>query len=257
MSWQYQAIMAAAILTGVVLSRVTQRGISLTRRERLAVGLGAFVGAMLGAKLPFALADWRQLLSGAAWFSDGKTILTGLVGGYFGVVVAKWSLGIHTRTGDSFAMPVAASVAVGRVGCFVAGCCYGSVTNVPWGVVFPAQGSLPRHPAQLYEAAFHATAAVALGSLRQEGKFRGNLMKLYIIAYAAYRFCTEFIRDEVPLWLDLTGYQWASLVLIVLFAGLWRRDAKQIAADEASNSEDSPSDEVETFNAPRSEGWGL
>lgn len=222
----YPVIIALAILTGVVLSRKTQRGVPLTDSQRLGVGVGAFVGAMLGAKLPFALTDWGELLSGGAWFSDGKTILTGLVGGYVGVVVAKWSLDIHARTGDSFAMPVAASVAVGRLGCFVAGCCYGRVTTLPWGVVFPEHGSLPRHPTQLYEAAFHALAAVVLGWLQRAGLFRGDLMKLYIIAYAGYRFLTEFLREEQPLWLDLTGYQWASLLLILLFAGIWWRDAK-------------------------------
>ena len=126
-------------------------------------------------------------------------------------------------------MPVAASIAVGRLGCFVAGCCYGCETTVPWGVVFPQHGSLPRHPTQLYEAAFHGLAAVSLNQLQQAGLFRGNLMKLYIIAYASYRFLTEFIRDEQPLWLSLTGYQWASLLLVVLFACLWWRNSRRIA----------------------------
>lgn len=237
MPWLYPFIIALAIGTGLVLSRQTQQGMPLAPRERLGIALGAFIGAMLGAKLPFALSDWQQLLSGAVWFSDGKTILTGLVGGYLGVVVAKWSLDVHTRTGDSFAMPVAASVAIGRLGCFVAGCCYGRETTLPWGVVFPEQGALPRHPTQLYEAAFHGVMAILLYYLQQDGVFRGNLMKLYIVAYATYRFFSEFLRDERPLWLDLTGYQWASLALIVWFAALWWYDAKQMSlADEGGTA---------------------
>lgn len=161
-----------------------------------------------------------------------------MAGGYLGVVVAKWSLGIRTRTGDSFAVPVAASVAVGRLGCFVAGCCYGRSTALPWGVVFAQHDSQPRHPTQLYEAAFHALAAVALYQLQRAGVFRGNLIKLYIIAYAAYRFLTEFLREEQPLWLDLTGYQWSALAMIVVFAGLWWHDAEPrrdaIAAEKRS-----------------------
>ena len=62
---------------------------------------------MIGAKLPFVLADWPGLLRGSAWFSDGKTIVLGLVGGYLGVVLAKWGLDIKTPTGDSFVLPVA------------------------------------------------------------------------------------------------------------------------------------------------------
>jgi hypothetical protein len=140
--WTYPLIIFAAIATGLFVSRRTQRTLPMEDWQRIGVAVGAFVGAMLGAKLPFVLSDWQELLNGRAWFADGKTILTGLAGGYLGVVVAKWSLGIHTRTGDSFAVPVAASVAVGRLGCFVAGCCYGTPTSLPWGVVF-AQHDVP------------------------------------------------------------------------------------------------------------------
>ncbi len=226
MSFWYQLIMAAAIVTGVLLSRLTRTATPLDDRQRVTVGVGAFVGAMLGAKLPFALSDWQELVNGAAWFGDGKTILTGLAGGYLGVVVAKWALDIHARTGDSFAMPVAASVAVGRLGCFVAGCCYGRPTDLPWGVVFAQHGGVPRHPTQLYEAAFHALMAWLLYLCQRAGMFQGNLMKLYIVAYAVFRFFTELIRDEQPLWLGLSGYQWAALALVVTFGGLWWHDAR-------------------------------
>jgi len=124
MNLTYTAIMMAAVATGVVLSRRSQRSMGLGAAERVGIGIGAFCGAMLGAKLPFVLSDWQGFLSGAAWFADGKTILCGLAGGYFGVELAKWALEIKTKTGDSFAVPVAASVAVGRLGCFFGGCCY-------------------------------------------------------------------------------------------------------------------------------------
>ena len=112
---------------------------------------------MIGAKLPFVLADWQGLLSGRAWFENGKTIVFGMVGGYFGVELAKALLGVRVKTGDSFAVPVAAAVAVGRLGCFAAGCCHGRSRALPWGVDFG--DGLRRHPTQLYESAFHSTAA--------------------------------------------------------------------------------------------------
>jgi hypothetical protein len=62
--------------------------LDLAAREKLGIGLGAFCGAMIGAKLPFVLADWEGLLTGAVWFADGKTLLCGLVGGYVGVELA-------------------------------------------------------------------------------------------------------------------------------------------------------------------------
>jgi phosphatidylglycerol---prolipoprotein diacylglyceryl transferase len=222
----YTLIMIAAVAVGAWLNRRTQGALPLSSAKRLGVGLGAFCGAMIGARLPFVLSDWQGFLSGAAWFSDGKTILCGLVGGYAGVEIAKWALDIRVKTGDSFAVPVAAAVGIGRVACFVGGCCYGTPTNLPWGVVFPSIDSLPRHPTQLYEAAFHLTAAAVLWDLQRQGAFRGQLIKLYILSYLAYRFATEFIRPEARLWASLTGYQWACLVLAPVFVGLWIRDSQ-------------------------------
>jgi len=216
--------MGLALITGFVLSRSSQKGLQLTRGERLGIGLGAFCGAMIGAKLPFALSDWDALVAGTAWFSNGKTILTGMVGGYFGVVIAKWSLDIHVRTGDSFVVPVAAAIAVGRWSCFLAGCCYGRPTNLPWGVVFPLVDDQLRHPTQIYESIFHAACAAVLLVLQRHGRFPGNLSKLYIIGYCGYRFFTEFVRPEVRFSSGLTGYQFASIAIVALFAWLWWRD---------------------------------
>lgn len=224
----YTLTMMLAVGAGLFLSRRSQQSLEVSPQEKLAIGLGAFCGAMLGAKLPFVLADWEGLLSGAAWFSNGKTILCGLVGGYFGVEVAKWTYGIRIKTGDSFAVPVAVSVGIGRVACFVGGCCYGTPTAVPWAVVFPTIDNLPRHPTQLYEAAFHLSMAAMLYVLQRRGLFRGQLIKLYILSYLVYRFATEFIRPEARLWQGLTGYQWAALGLMPVFVWLWWRDRREL-----------------------------
>jgi phosphatidylglycerol:prolipoprotein diacylglycerol transferase len=222
--WIYPVIMVSAVVTGIVLSRRTMPALGLSRVQRLGVALGAFVGAMIGAKLPFVLSDWQGLLSGRAWFDNGKTIVFGLVGGYFGVELAKRVLEIRVKTGDGFAVPVAAAVAVGRLGCFCAGCCYGSVTHLPWGVDFG--DGRPRHPTQLYEFLFHGAAALGLAWLQARGLFKGQLIKLYIMVYLVYRFFTELIRPEPRLGLGLTGYQWACLALLPVFGVLWLRDRR-------------------------------
>ncbi len=226
MNVTYSLIIAAALAVGFLAARRTQSGLQIARRDKLGICLGAYVGAMLGAKLPFVLSDWDGFVSGVAWFSSGKTILCGLVGGYFGVEVAKWTLDVNLKTGDTFAVPVPLSIAVGRLGCFFAGCCYGTPTELPWGVVFPSVDGLARHPTQLYESLFHLACAAVLAILRDHGLFRGQLIKLYIIVYAAYRFATEMIRPEARVWQGFTGYQAAALVIMALFAWLWWRDAR-------------------------------
>ena len=222
--WIYPWIMLASVATALALRSRTPQPAGLTSGQRWGIALGAFCGAMIGAKLPFALTDWQALLSGRVWFENGKTIVFGMVGGYVGVEVAKAMLGVRAKTGDGFAVPVAGAVAVGRLSCFAAGCCHGRPTGLPWGVDFG--DGLRRHPAQLYEMAFHATMAVILAVLQRRGLFRGQLIKLYIITYLLYRFATEFLRPEPVVAAGLTGYQWACLALVPGFAGLWVRDAR-------------------------------
>lgn len=222
----YTAIMILSIATAVLLKRRGDRSspLPLSPTQRWGIALGAFCGAMIGAKLPYLLLDPEGLVSGRAWFDNGKTILFGLVGGYFGVELAKAILEVKVKTGDSFAVPVAAAVAVGRLACFVGGCCFGKPTGLPWGVVF--HDGIPRHPTQLYEAAFHASAAGFLAWAGHRGLFRFQRIKLYLIAYLIYRFFTEFLRPEPIVALGLTAYQWGALALLPVFAWLWRRDAR-------------------------------
>mgnify|MGYP001295071864 CR=1 FL=1 len=221
----YVALMLTSIAVAAWLARGTQAALGLTVRQRVMVGLGAFTGAFLTAKLPFFLAaDWPEILSGRALFSDGKTIMFGLVGGYIGVEIAKRMAGVTVGTGDTFAVPVAVAVAIGRVACFTHGCCHGIQTRLPWGVDF-GDGVL-RHPTQLYESAFHLACAAAVAVLKRDGLFRGQLFKLYLLLYCTYRFATEFIRPEPRGWGGLTGYQWVALALVPVFVLLWWRDAR-------------------------------
>lgn len=221
----YPLLMLAALATGVFLRGRQRNPHRLTPLEQLWIGLGAFIGAMLFAKLPFVLLDPSGWRDGSALVLSGKTILFGLAGGYFGVELAKWRLGITIKTGDTFAVPVAGAIAVGRLACFVGSCCYGTPTALPWGVVFPRVDLEPRHPTQLYEFLFHTLAAFVLAWLQARGGFRDQLIKLYFISYCVYRIASEFIRPEARMLGGLTAYQWTSLILIAMFAWLWRRDA--------------------------------
>ncbi len=236
----YALIMLLAVSSGFLIAKITQRGLALSIWQRLGIGFGAFIGTMFGAKLPFLFESWGAFLSGATWFSNGKTILTGLVGGYLGVEVAKWALDIRAKTGDSFVVPVAVAIAIGRIGCFYAGCCYGQPTSLPWGVIFSSVDSQLRHPTQLYESIFHLTAAALFLWLGSRDLFSGNRVKLYLIGYAVYRFFTEWLRPEARIYAGVTGYQLGSLVIIALFVWLWIRDAASNQADPRSTSGTAP-----------------
>ena len=75
--------MLLAIMSALMLVQKRQQRLTLNDRQRMAIGLSAFLGAMLGAKLPFLLdRDWSGVVSPTLWLSDGKTILGGIFGGY-------------------------------------------------------------------------------------------------------------------------------------------------------------------------------
>ena len=227
----YLAFMLLAVAAFFLARRLfpSPRPAVLSRVDQLTLALAAFVGGTISAKLPFVWDASASFWDWTAWAADGKTITTGLVGAYLSVEVVKLLLGIRAKTGDGIAIPLAAALAVGRWGCFVNGCCAGEPTTLPWCVDFG--DGICRHPTQVYESLFHAVWLVILIRLNQRDLFRYQRLKLYLLAYCAFRFAIEFIRIEEP-WLGgLTYYQ----VVVVLFAaflvGQWFLDARRLRRD--------------------------
>jgi phosphatidylglycerol---prolipoprotein diacylglyceryl transferase len=217
-------IMMLSVGTGAWLSRKYKADLPLDSFGKLWIGMAAFSGAILTAKLPFLIPGLPGFAAADGFLISGKTILFGMVGGYFGVELAKRSIGLKTKTGDTFVVPVAASIAIGRLACFCGGCCYGTPTTLPWAVTFPAIDQLGRHPTQLYESLFHLTAALVAAWMIRRQILTSQLIKLYFISYCGYRFLTEFIRPESKIVGGLTAYQWSAMVIAGLFAWLWWRD---------------------------------
>lgn len=224
----FPLIMLLSVIAGGLLSRRYKADLPIGTFEKLWIGMAAFSGAILAAKLPYLIPGLPGFKDAESFLVGGKTILFGLVGGYFGVEFAKHHIGLTTKTGDTFVVPVAVSIAIGRLACFFVGCCYGTQTTLPWGVVFPRIDNLSRHPTQLYEATFHLLAACIAAILVHERIFRGNVIKLYFISYFVYRFLTEFIRPEPRIIGGLTAYQWTTLVLLPVFSWLWWRDHRMM-----------------------------
>lgn len=210
------SMVLASIVVALLLPR-RQRGLRLESTQRLGIAIGGLVGATFAAKLPFILGANPDTGVVAAWLSDGKTILWGLAGGYLGVEVAKWSLHVRGRTGDSFVVPIALAVAIGRLGCLGFGCCYGQPTNQDWGVwSYPADGAtLLRHPAPLYELMFHAGFAGLAAWGIAWGYLKDRWMLLYLLSYAVFRLISESWREEPVYAWGMTFYQLSSIVIAI------------------------------------------
>ena len=174
----------------------------------------AAVGGLLGSRIlglleliPLTQITWRVLIT-----PGGKTIVGGLLGGWIGVELAKRLQHIHSRTGDLFAVPLCLGIAVGRIGCFLAGLAddtYGTPTTLPWGIDFG--DGIPRHPTQLYEILFLAALAFALYRYNARPHPEGATFRLFMAAYLAWRFLVDFIKPQ-PLHYGLNLIQWACLL---------------------------------------------
>jgi prolipoprotein diacylglyceryl transferase len=148
----------------------------------------------------------------------GRSILGGLAGAYAGALLAKRLIGYTQPTGDVFAPAVAVAMAIGRWGCFFTEL-PGTPTTLPWAVRLDG---VPRHPSFLYESAFQAAM---FGWLwwwgRPNVRVPGELFKIYLLAYAVFRFFVEFVRGNDVVWAGLTRPQLflipASAVLVAYF----------------------------------------
>jgi prolipoprotein diacylglyceryltransferase len=219
--------MLLATVVAATLLRRRQENLSIDTVQKIGIAIGGLIGATLAAKIPFMLGADPAGGVLAAWLSDGKTVLWALVGGYVGVEVAKWALHVSTSTGDTFVIPVALAIAIGRIGCFLYGCCYGIETNQSWGIRFAGAvdgGTVLRHPTQLYEIVFHVSFALiawtAISSQRGHAMLKGNWMPIYMIGYAVFRFVSEYWRPETRLAAGLTFYQWSAVTIAIAFGCL-------------------------------------
>jgi phosphatidylglycerol---prolipoprotein diacylglyceryl transferase len=207
---------------------------ALTQEQGLGLILGAAVGALIGAKLLAWLEaplDPAMLLRLDPLALQGKTIVGGILGGWIGVEVAKARLHIGRPTGDAFAFALVAGIAVGRIGCFLAGLrdgTYGTPTDLPWGIDFG--DGVRRHPTQLYEIAFLIALGLVLARARRVPRPQGELFLLFVAGYMAFRFAVENLKPRHVLVFVLSPIQIASLVGAVTAVGvLVRRRALRAA----------------------------
>lgn len=194
----------------------------MVRDPRLwSIAAGAVVAGAVFAKLGTGwryLADNPEPSLAGLWLHGGKSVLGGLAGAYFGVLITKRLVGYPNKTGDLFAAPVALGIAVGRIGCFLTEP-IGTTTSLPWGItVSPETGAqipncpqclsgFPLHPSFLYEIAALVALFWVLIWLRPLVEIPGELFKIFLLGYGIFRFFVEFVRGNPAFALGLTGSQ--------------------------------------------------
>jgi prolipoprotein diacylglyceryltransferase len=200
----------------------TRHGDVIGEPQRWTVLAAAAVGALLGSRLlglaeqwPTVDEAWKQGRLLALFFSpSGKTIVGGLLGGWLGVEVVKRVSGIRMRTGDLFVLPLCVGIAVGRVGCLLAGLAddtYGKPTTLPWAV--DLGDGIGRHPVQIYEIVFLVLLGIILTTKTRLPE--GARVRFFLGSYLAWRVMIDFLKPQ-PLIDGLNLIQWSCLAGILL-----------------------------------------
>ena len=152
----------------------------------------------------------------------GLTIYGAILGAALGIWVyckiTKTKMGYIV---DLMAPGIIIAQAIGRVGCLLNGCCYGTPTTLPWGLVytdpqsFGFNGGIPTHPTVVYEIIYCIIVFVVLMMLSKKLKPDGSLFALYLALYAAWRLGIDFLRGGTPF---LFGLHQAQVISIIVLA---------------------------------------
>jgi phosphatidylglycerol:prolipoprotein diacylglycerol transferase len=244
----YGVFLALAFLAAIFVT-VRLAGRDGLPRERIYdLCLWLLLSSLVGSKLLmfFTEPEYREhplQLFSLDFLRSGGVFYGGLLGavltGY--LLMRRWKLP-WWKTADACAPGIALGTALGRQGCFSAGCCWGKPTTLPWGVRFSELGhevtgvplGVKLHPTQLYESFAMVIVFFFLLWLHRRKKFSGQVILAYAMIYATVRFLIEFVRDDprgdIFGLTTLTGLSTSQMIGIVVGVGAlitfvirWRR----------------------------------
>jgi phosphatidylglycerol---prolipoprotein diacylglyceryl transferase len=185
-------------------------GLSPVRMWNL--GIYGILVALIASKIWLVLSSWdyysanpRELFSPAT-LQSGGTFYGGLIGGLVWTIVYGRAQKMPLLTTlDAASAPVALGHAVGRLGCFAAGCCFGKPTTLPWAVTYTSEVAarisgtplhVAVHPTQLYEAVAEFANFAILYWIGRRTRIPGHVVGAYLALYGIERGLVEFVRDD-------------------------------------------------------------
>jgi len=197
---------------GLWLATRQARRNGLDPNRVLDLGIFMALAAVLGSKALMLVEDWKYYSANPGTIFTLATLQAAGVfyGGFLAALAAAaWYIRRHRMpflpTADAFVPGLLLGHAIGRMGCFAAGCCWGRPTGLPWAVTFsdPYAHDLVGvslgvilHPAQLYEVAALLVLWGVMWPVARRRAFPGRLLSLYLILYGVARFALEFARDR-------------------------------------------------------------
>ena len=233
----YGVLLAAAFLAGLWMAgrQARRAGLDAIRVSDLAVYV--LIAGLVGARVLLVVVDWRRGQPFDFWgiVQSGGVFYGGLIAAF---PVAWWYVRRYKlpgwATADALAPAVVLGQAIGRLGCFAAGCCHGRPAHVPWAIAFHdvyaartvgTPLDTPLHPTQLYESLACLAILVILTWIAPQKRFHGQVAVSYVFLYSVARFVIEYFRGDtargfIPITesLALSTSQVVALVLVLAVA---------------------------------------
>ena len=255
----YGFLLAVAFVAGLLLmARLAARD-GMDRQKVYDLGLWVLAASLIGSKALMVIAEWdvyyrdnpRQIFT-LDFFRSGGVYYGGFIGAVIAsVIVMRYYKLPWWRTADSFAPGIILGQAIGRLGCFSAGCCWGKPTAGWFGVHFSEKGHeitgvptivshlsdkvqqkvwaerltdlggwlapLKLHPTQLYEAGAALLIMVVLLLVHRRRRFEGQVILAYAMLYSVARFIIEYWRDDPRG--EIFGLSTSQFIAVILFVG--------------------------------------
>lgn len=255
----YGVLLALGMLLALfVASKLAARD-GLPRERIYDLGLWTLIGGLVGSKVLMFFTEENVQIFSLDFLRSGGVYYGGFLGGFIALVLLiRWYKLPFWKVADAFAPGVALGQAIGRQGCFAAGCCWGKPTGLPWGVHFteqaheftgvpvygPTNEDLYLHPTQLYESITMLAVFAILVYLHKKKRFDGQVLIAYGIIYGIVRFTIEFFRDDprgnILGLTSLLGISTSQIISLVVVAGavafmIWRLKAVKNKESELAN----------------------
>ncbi|AQS58393.1 prolipoprotein diacylglyceryl transferase [Desulforamulus ferrireducens] len=228
----FGVMLSLGILAGLLVSYLVARSQGRYEEEVLDLAFYAILGGLVGARLWEVMFSWdyygNHPLEIPAIWNGGISVQGSVLGGLLAVIwycrkrrIAIWPMM------DTLAPGVLVGQALGRLGCFLNGCCFG-IPHKHFGVIYPAgtdayyvYGAQPLFPAVLLEAAWDILVLIVLLAIYRRKPFHGFIALSYFILYSLGRFILEFWRgDSLRTFMDLKAAQFSSVVTILVALAL-------------------------------------
>lgn len=194
---------------------------------------------LFGSKAGWVILNFTEVARDGNWLGGGMMLMPGLLMALVCAAVLGLIFKQHLgATLDVTVIALATGMGVGRMGCFLAGCCVGKPTSLPWGLVFPTGNLIPEtlhgvalHPTQLYALALFMVLAIALLWRGPKRRFTGELTLVAIAVFGVVSVVEPFVRlNEEPVPFKLVAWTVVALAALVATVLLGRRAAPAATA---------------------------